>query len=178
VTDAELTEAICGSVAPKLKVPPEEVHVHLLRSAALPEHVVFNATKKRGSDVNGLVLPGGEVVAGARQALEVVLSAWGAEPSPSPRERAEVVSWLLASERQVQVIDAENRPRTEPGPVVAAMVGPPEVDGGVLRFWWESRTGLARVEVSIGRKGVDHEIVQAFEIEDGTYDPAGFDAAL
>ena len=175
MTDDELDALVREAVAPTLKVPPDEVTVKLLRAPSLPDHVVFNATRARGTTVNGLVAADGEVIAGL-PSLAVAFDVWGAEPPPSPADRAEVVAWILAGDRHVRVVDEAHPAEAEMGPLVRAMVGPPELDDDVLRFWWESRTGLARVEVSVGRRGVDHEIVQAFEIEDGTYDPAGFDA--
>ena len=178
MTDDELDGLVKEAVAPRLKVEPKAVTVSLHRSPSLGDHVVFNANRAKGSGVNGLVTPAGDVVAGGEQALEVVFDLWGDDGSVPADERAEIVTWLLGGHRHVRVVHLREPLEDEPGPVVAGMLAPPVLEGGVLRFWWSSRTGLARVEVSKGRKGLDHEVVQAFEFEDGTYDPAGFDAEV
>lgn len=177
-----LVPSIKQAVAGRLRLDdPGAVAVEIERSADIAGLALFSAwsTAGRGRDfVNGLARADGSVETDARRAIEEVLAAWEAGGDPGPRSKAEVVAFLLTGAGMAEVVDDSHPPSHEPGPVVAGKLAPPLETSGGLLFWIDGREGLARVEVTRGEKGVDCEVVQGFEFEEGTYDPAGFDGDI
>jgi hypothetical protein len=177
-TDQAAADAARDAVATELGADPQSVAVQLLPEPVVPGLRVFSAwdaSARARHQVNGVVTDG-TVVTELEPALGAVLDAWAARGGPDATTRAEVVASLLLGAGIARLVDDEHPPDDPPGPVVADLVGPPEATEDRVRFWFEWRAGLARAEVERRRRGIEHEIVQAFEFENGTYDPAGFDA--